>query len=69
MEGEIGNKKMIIDIAQLQYRLAPKKQQIFEVKLHKVDKVTDVDSDADAEKKKILKNRLYLRINENHLLI
>ena len=51
MEGEIGNKKMIIDIAQLQIRVVPKKQQAFEVKVHKAD--TDID--VDIEKKEDFK--------------
>jgi hypothetical protein len=58
MEGEIGNKKMIIDIAQLQIRVVPKKQQVFEVKVHKVDtEVTDVD----IEKKEDLKKHILFK--------
>ena len=59
MEGEIGNKKMIIDIAQLQIRVAPKKQPIFEVKVHKVD--TEIMNDADTEKKEDLKKQIIFK--------
>ena len=60
MEGEIGNKKMIIDIAQLQIRVVPKKQQVFEVKVHKVD--TEVtDNDVDIEKKVDLKKHFIFK--------